>query len=113
MQERPNLCQKIQEETPPSIDYFKRKYEELETLGEGGAAVVKKCMLKETNKLFAAKIMRNYDHEKELSSKSEFDLIKNIPEHPNIIKAEEFIATERWTYTIMEYTSGVELQEFG
>ena len=70
-----------------SLDCFHRKYEENEILGEGGAAVVKKCMEKDTNKLFAVKIMRNYDHEKELNSKSEFDLIKSIPDHPCIIKA--------------------------
>jgi serine/threonine protein kinase len=71
---------------------------------------VKKCVQRDTNKLFAVKIMRNYDHEKEMASRNEFELMKAIPDHPNIIKAEEFIATERWTYTVMEYASGVELQ---
>ena len=53
--------------------------------------------------------MRNYDIEKEMSSKSEFDLMKEIKDHPNITKAEEFISTERWTYTIMELAQGLEL----
>jgi serine/threonine protein kinase len=78
-------------------------------LGEGGAAVVKKCMSKSSNTLFAVKIMRNYDHEKEMASKSEHDLILGIPHHPGIIKTQEFIATERWTYTVMEYANGKEL----
>lgn len=51
------------------IDEFTKKYEALETLGEGGAAIVKKCRQKATDKFFAAKIMRNYDQEKEMSSK--------------------------------------------
>jgi hypothetical protein len=39
-------------------------------------------------------------------------LIKNLKEHPNIIKAHEFIATERWTHTIMELGEGIELQKY-
>ena len=66
-------------------------------------------MQKESNKLCAVKIMRNYDIEKEMASKGEHDLIRGIPNHPAIIKTVEFIATERWTYTVMEYASGTEL----
>ena len=112
IQERPQHVSKVieeQEESPISIDEFHRKYDELEILGEGGAAVVKKCMQKATNKVFAVKIMRNYDQEKEMASKSEHDLLKGIPGHPGIIKTEEFIATERWTYTVMEFANGQEL----
>ena len=65
----------------------------METLGEGGAAVVKKCKHKLLNTEYACKIMRNYDIEKEMSSKSEFDLMNNLQDHPNIIKAHEFLAT--------------------
>ena len=54
--------------------------------------------------------MRNYDQEKEMASKSEHDLIFGIPSHPGIIKTEEFIRSERWTYTVMELASGKELQ---
>lgn len=93
-------------------DEFTRKYEELETLGEGGAAVVKKCRHRETQVLYASKQMRRYDEEKEASSKQEFDLIKRLKEHPNIVKAQEFIATERWTHTIMELAEGIELQNY-
>lgn len=56
--------------------------------------------------------MRRYDEEKEASSRQEFDLIKNLKEHPNIIQAQEFIATERWTHTVMELANGIELQNF-
>jgi hypothetical protein len=31
--------------------------------------------------------MRRYDEEKEASSRKEFELIKSLKEHPNIIKA--------------------------
>lgn len=93
-------------------DAFHRKYEELETLGEGGAAVVKKCRHKQSGKEFACKVMRNYDTEKELNSRKEFDLVKSLPLHPNVVSMEEFIVTENWTYTIMELAKGIELQEF-
>jgi serine/threonine protein kinase len=83
----------------------------LEVLGEGGAAVVKKCMRRDNNQLFAVKIMRNYDSEKEMASRAEYELLKSIPNHPNIVYAEEFIITERWTYTVMEYASGTELSK--
>lgn len=56
--------------------------------------------------------MRRYDEEKEASSRQEFELIKNLKEHPNIIKAHEFIATERWTHTVMEFGEGIELQKY-
>lgn len=56
--------------------------------------------------------MRRYDEEKEASSRQEFELIKNLKEHPNIIKAHEFIATERWTHTVMELGEGIELQKY-
>jgi serine/threonine protein kinase len=56
--------------------------------------------------------MRNYDPEKLANSRREFDLIKSIPAHPNIIRAIEFIATDRWTYTVLELAKGQELQDF-
>ena len=56
-------------------DPFHRKYIELEQLGEGGAAVVKKCRNKNSSVEYACKIMRNYDSEKELNSKQEFLLM--------------------------------------
>jgi len=62
--------------------------------------------------MFAAKVMRNYDAEKEMSSKAEYNLMKEIKPHPNITSVEEFIATENWTYTIMELAEGLELQDY-
>ena len=56
--------------------------------------------------------MRNYDSEKELNSNKEFSLMESIVPHPCIVKPLEFIATQRWTYTIMELAKGLELQEF-
>ena len=53
--------------------------------------------------------MRNYDIEKELYSKKEFDLVHQLEPHPYIIKAKEFIVTENWTYTILELAKGKEL----
>jgi hypothetical protein len=70
--------------TSPSIfrldndNEFEEKYSEQETLGEGGAAVVKKCVNKSTGKIFAAKVMRKYDIEKEANSRLEFSLIKDL-----------------------------------
>ena len=72
--------QQIKEQYPRSIfqsnnsglsdhDEFHRKYEEMETLGEGGAAVVKKCKNRKSGILFAVKQMRRYDEEKEASSR--------------------------------------------
>lgn len=42
-------------------------------------------MNKTTEQVYACKIMRNYDEEKERSSRAEFDLINNIKPHTNII----------------------------
>ena len=94
------------------MDGFGARYEELETLGEGAAAVVKKCRNIEEDKVYAVKIMRNRDIEKEMASRAEFELIQSIKPHKHIIKPKEFISTVSNTYTIMECAEGVELQEF-
>jgi len=41
----------------------------METLGEGGAAVVKKCRNRISGVMFAVKQMRRYDEEKEANSR--------------------------------------------
>jgi serine/threonine protein kinase len=84
----------------------------MEQIGEGGAAVVKKCRNKVTDTIYACKIMRNYDEEKERTSRAEFNLIWQIKPHPNIIIAVEFISTVDRTYNIMECATGIELQEY-
>ena len=93
-------------------DEFNEKYEEIENIGEGGAAVVKKVEHRASKIIYACKVMRKYDVEKEMASKAEFDLMKKITEHPNIVKVHEFIATHSWTHLIMEYFEGQELQDF-
>ncbi len=75
-------------------DEYVRQYEDIETIGEGGAAVVKRSRHKEEDKIYATKVMRKYDLEKEINSRNEFELIKSITDHPDIIKTKEFIATD-------------------
>jgi len=53
-------------------DPIEGKYELQEILGEGCAAVVRKCTNKETSKTFAIKIMRTDDVEKVQVGKNEF-----------------------------------------
>mmetsp|Transcript_42005 Transcript_42005/g.64323 ORF Transcript_42005/g.64323 Transcript_42005/m.64323 type:complete len:206 (+) Transcript_42005:676-1293(+) len=92
------------------FDEFAEKYNELENIGEGGAAVVKRIENIASKEIFACKVMRKYDIEKEMSSRAEFELMKSIPVHPVIVQAHEFIATPRWTYLVMELFKGEELQ---
>lgn len=74
------------------MDPFHKKYIEKETLGEGGAASVKKCVLRiDNSKEYAVKIMRNYDVEKELTAKAEFEMMESITNHVSIVKPVEFI----------------------
>ena len=40
------------------------KYEDLELIGEGAAAVVRKCRYRQEDKLYATKVMWNRDLEK-------------------------------------------------
>jgi hypothetical protein len=49
-----------------NINEFNQKYEELEYIGEGSSAFVKKCKEKVTGKIFASKTMGNRDIEKEM-----------------------------------------------
>ena len=53
--------------------------------------------------------MRNYDEEKEKTSRAEFDLINKIKSHQNVIEAIEFISTIDRTYNIIELAPGIEL----
>ena len=66
-------------------------------------------LIKETEKIYACKIMRNYDEEKERTSRAEFELISQLKPHPNIIEAVEFISTVDRTYNILECATGIEL----
>ena len=93
-------------------DEYVVKYEDLELIGEGAAAVVRKCRHRQEDKFYATKVMRNRDLEKEIACLAEFDLLKGLEEHPNIIKAKEFISTERWIYMVLEYAEGRELQDY-
>jgi len=95
-----------------NINEFNQKYEELEYIGEGSSAFVKKCKEKVTGKIFASKTMGNRDIEKEMSCKEEFLLLKNIKPHPNIIQPHEFIVTDSWLHNILEYAPGQELQKY-
>lgn len=92
-----------------NINEFNQKYEELEHIGEGSSAFVKKCIEKATGKIYACKIMGNRDLEKEKSCKDEFLLLKKIKPHSNIISPHEFIVTDSWLYNILEYAQGLEL----
>lgn len=93
-------------------DDYASKYEEIEQIGEGAAAVVKKCRHKEENQFYATKVMRNRDLEKEMAGREEFNLVRSLEPHPNLIQAKEFIATEQFIYMVMEYAEGLELQEY-
>ena len=87
-------------------DEFREAYEELEKLGEGGASIVHKVRCRKTDKLFAAKMMRKRDEEKEATSRAEFTLMKSLEPHLNIAQAEEFVTSATWTYLVMELCQG-------
>ena len=94
------------------VDTFNLTYEEIRQIGEGGAARVKLCKKRETGDEVAVKMMARYDIEKEMVSKSEYDLLASVKPHPNIVRPIEFISTESWTYLVMELAQGQELQEY-
>ena len=75
---------------------------------QGCSAVVKKCIHRETGKVYAVKIMRNHDEERILAAKNEFDLLKSL-RHPNIVRVKEFFVTVKEIYMVMELVDGVEL----
>lgn len=81
----------------------------MEILGEGASAVVKKCRSLKDQKLYAAKIMRNRDYEKKMTCQKEYELMKSISPHPNVITAKDFIASDHWLYLVQEMAEGCEL----
>ena len=65
----------LEGESPLLNDAYHREYMTGEFLGEGGAAVVKKATNKKTGAQYACKIMRNWDKEKEMTNRQEFELL--------------------------------------
>jgi hypothetical protein len=90
---------------------FESKYQILDYfLGEGSTGLVKQCLNKETNKIYAAKIIRTNDIEVLKAIKNEFHIQKLLT-HPNIVKAYEMFynpITSR-VKIMMEMVNGCEL----
>ena len=91
---------------------FESKYAILDFVGEGTNALVKQCINRETQKLYAVKIIRTSDIELIKAIKSEFYIQKSLS-HQNIVKAYEMFynpVTSR-IKIIMELAKGNELLE--
>mmetsp|Transcript_36941 Transcript_36941/g.35654 ORF Transcript_36941/g.35654 Transcript_36941/m.35654 type:complete len:101 (+) Transcript_36941:606-908(+) len=54
--------------------------------------------------------MRNYDEERELVAKKEFEILKSLQD-PHIVIAHEIIISAQAIFQILELVEGVELEE--
>ncbi|CAK76936.1 unnamed protein product (macronuclear) [Paramecium tetraurelia] len=83
---------------------FEDRYEALQTLGQGAHAVVKVAKKKDTDEIFAVKIVRSGDQEIQNNVKRTFNNTRCL-RHPNIAQDIELFINEKMetSYLIMEY----------
>ena len=84
---------------------FEDKYRVGEKIGEGAHGLVRKCYLKENDKLFAVKTIR-LEPEHLFYLKENFKTISNLS-HPNLLRYYAlFLETNRQTcHLVMEYSN--------
>ncbi|XP_041100855.1 serine/threonine-protein kinase DCLK3-like isoform X2 [Polyodon spathula] len=92
--------------TQSDIESF---YETGRTVGDGNFAVVKECKLRNTDALYAMKIIDKAKLKgKEHMIENEISIIKSLS-HPNIVRLLEEYETESEIYLIMEFVHGGDL----
>ncbi|EAS06527.2 Serine/Threonine kinase domain protein (macronuclear) [Tetrahymena thermophila SB210] len=94
-------------------DEYSFQYEELEKIGEGSHSIVKKCLNKLNNKMYAVKIIRTDDLEIINQAKTEYQIVKEL-NHDNILKVFEMFVNEKTGYVrlITEYSDAITLKQF-
>jgi len=96
---------------------FYSAYECKEILGKGIASIVRRCVEKNTNQMFAVKIVdisteRQSENEaKRLSEEtySEVKILRILSGHPSIINIHDFFPTPTFLFTVFEVAAGGEL----
>jgi serine/threonine protein kinase len=81
-----------------------------QNLGSGSFSVVKKCFDRQTNELFAMKIIKKKSFKKLEILENEVTIIQQTS-HPNIIKLIDLYETEEELFLVMEFIQGGELYE--
>lgn len=88
-------------------------YEVKEELGSGTSAVVRKGINRSTGKCCAIKIIKKKKWLKQKTKEQimrEVEILKKV-NHPNIIKYEDIVDSERYLYIILELVKGGDLFE--
>lgn len=70
--------------------------------------MVKKCISRKTGEERAVKIIKNFDEERVVFTRKEFEMLKNL-NHKHIIKVHEFYVNSREIHMVMELVKGQEL----
>jgi eukaryotic-like serine/threonine-protein kinase len=95
-------------DTAPALH---ERYEELSTLGRGGAGTVYLVRDRETGDRLALKRLLRADEDSLLRLKREFRALANF-HHPNLVKLYELGQDETSAYFTMEYLEGVDLKQY-
>lgn len=89
------------------------KYKILEKLGTGCAGSVYRAVHLETGSQVAVKTLRSKDTDLARRAREEYELLKNLEPHPNIIRAVDFHDLQGETALVLEYFDGLTLHAVG
>jgi len=101
-------CDKVVAETTETFVDAAEKYDMLELIGRGSAAVVKKAVRKQDGVVVALKIAGSKDNFS--LAEAEFRMLQSI-KHPHVIRALDFFATSVSAIMVLEFFEGGSLEE--
>ncbi|CAE7261380.1 fhkD [Symbiodinium natans] len=101
-------CDKVVAETTETFVDAAEKYDVLEQIGRGSAAVVKKAVRKQDGLVVALKIAGSKDTF--ALAEGEYRMLQSI-KHPHIIRALDFFTTSVSAIMVLEYFEGGSLEE--
>mmetsp|Transcript_92775 Transcript_92775/g.198928 ORF Transcript_92775/g.198928 Transcript_92775/m.198928 type:complete len:418 (-) Transcript_92775:34-1287(-) len=95
----------------PGCQHISDRFELLGRSGEGSTGVVYRARERSTEKEVAVKVMRMDDEEQLQNARSEYNVLRAVEPHPNIIKPIDFLAYPMGAILVLEYFDGKRLDK--
>lgn len=93
---------------PVAEKTFEDHYEKIEEVGKGKFGNVYKCLNKEDNKIWAAKVIKCRKKDEKLNVKNEISIMNELT-HPKLLMLRDAYETPKAMVLVMEYIGGGEL----
>lgn len=92
-----------------SMSVLSRKYTVCEQLGSGSSGIIYRAIHTDSGNAVALKAPRKHDPSIHEAAKREYDMLKSLAPHPNIIRAVDFHNLEGEATLALEYFDGLSL----